>query len=459
MPPRSQSSASSAVRTSPRLGAEAPGTAASVAAAKKAKAADVLAGLRASSEAEQRARELAVAQARSGSVPLPEDDDSLAQVPPTLPGTGALAGGGGGGGGGGGDSDDSDAGDDDADDPDLPFQDPIDPELPDVQDDLTASGGAGGGGGGGGDDSDRAAAARAHQRAADRRAREDAALSEDARFARLERSFQGLQTLVTGVLSQMGARPGHLPFALPSLDVQFGWLEDKYKDAALAGRLAPEHLIHFVPPTHGFFKEVTDATTVALVSGGDADGFKAVRPKKSEQDVVKRFVASIPSYSVFSVAWMNLATFMCHGTANDSHALYRALIQYMEWVADWSTIYTWESIVRYHIRFSSPHFAAGAADPAIWATPGDSRMLAILVRRPVQSATASKGKRSSASGSSGSRSASGASSSKAEGRSKVDPDAPCLRWNHGQCVTAKCTRPHVCSLCGGKHRLREGHKA
>lgn len=248
-------------------------------------------------------------------------------------------------------------------------------------------------------------------------------------------------------------------FALPALHVQFSFLEEKHLDAALSGRLAPELLIHLVPPTHAFFKEVADAATVALVTdGGDADAFRAVRPKKSEPDVVKRFMASIPGFSVFSVAWMNLATLMCHGLADKVQAalLNRAMVRYMEWIADCSVQHTWESIVRYHLRFAAPRFAAGGSDPAHWAGSGDPRLLTILVRKDSAGGGSGRGNRRQASKSStGNASASG-SSAKTD---KFDPSAPCLRWNHGQCTSGKCSRPHVCSLCGAKHRLREGHKA
>lgn len=238
------------------------------------------------------------------------------------------------------------------------------------------------------------------------------------------------------------------------LDAQFAFVDAKHFEAALAGKLAPDLLVHFIPTTHAFYRRVVDVESVSFVPEG-VEAFRAVRPKKSEADTVKRFVSAIPSISVFCVAWMNLCTIMCHGLHDPPTAvrLHRAMVMYMVWIADCSSLYSWDSIVRYHIRFSEVHFAKGASDPDIWARAPDPRDMALLEKR-------SSGSSSAFNGASGNRQRRvGNRQQQKPSSSSADKEGPCLRWNHARCTTTKCRFSHTCALCGANHRLVDGHKA
>ncbi|BEJ16101.1 hypothetical protein CspHIS471_0507060 [Cutaneotrichosporon sp. HIS471] len=242
------------------------------------------------------------------------------------------------------------------------------------------------------------------------------------------------------------------PSTFPSVTARFAHMDAKHLDAALAGTLAPELLPRLISPSSNFYKDVGDDAAVSLVADG-SELFKAVRQKRAESDVIKRFTTAIPSFATFTVAWSGLTALMAHGLGNAEEGLRLSLAmnEYAEYLGDCSSTNTWESVCRYHFRFSTARFAEGASSASIWVNYADVKLMHLLQAKlaPVAKAKAQPQARSKAKA---------ADSPTGRGKQKA-PQAPksstcCLRWNWGGECPSPCKygRKHTCVVCGGDHK-------
>lgn len=232
-----------------------------------------------------------------------------------------------------------------------------------------------------------------------------------------------------------------------SMTRRFAWLEEKTRISAVSGLLPPADLGLMIDPTSALHHKFNDPAVLSMVDDGDS-GFKAIRTKKTEADLVSRFQATIPSLPVFQLAWTNLMVLMCAGLAPDHHRASRLqanMSAYMEWISDQASQNTWLSICRYHVRFTTKIFKGGASSPSKWVHYADPRIMGLLEPIAWSAATTTP----SSSKASNKRRATNPASSNASRSGEL-----CGAWNFSRCADpCRRGRRHACFSCSGPHRI------
>lgn len=137
----------------------------------------------------------------------------------------------------------------------------------------------------------------------------------------------------------------------------FYWLDDKEFTAACNGTLGPKYLYRMVPPFHHLKIHVEDPDYAGCLIDG-----KFVPPAISPSDPVGHFLAAFPNMATLTVAWTHLVSLMTAGARDPAQGmrLIMCLNKYFCWLTEASEKYTWESVCRYHIRFTRQIFHKGA---------------------------------------------------------------------------------------------------
>lgn len=168
----------------------------------------------------------------------------------------------------------------------------------------------------------------------------------------------------------------------PEKRQRFYWMTESDLRAAIKVRL-PAHKLHLlIEPLSSFAANDVSDNLPQLV------------------DFTKR----IPNITVFTVAWMNLASAMATPDAQGAR-LFAGWVEYLTTFAELSYSYTWESVCAYHLRMVGPIFVTargGVPENWIW----DPKHFLVLKRKDsVGGGTCARGSTGGRSGQCGCRAA------------------------------------------------------
>lgn len=240
------------------------------------------------------------------------------------------------------------------------------------------------------------------------------------------------------------------------ISIRYAYLDQKIRDAALAGNLAPESLAALIPPTSPLYRAPATVSGPGFLQSPSGLLRPAEAPARSQSDIVRKFMVDIPNPTVFAFAWNILINLMIHGMGSLEEAgeLHTAMNWYLTWIMERSVRVTWESLCRYHIRVCAKRFA-GVFHTSQWYEVVDHN--ASLDLEFVSSAPTSfpAPLAPSMSGFMGAKPS--ASKRRVLAKDKRDVTAePCFRWNTTFCKDpCRDGRRHSCQSCGKGHKVAD----
>ncbi|WOO79612.1 uncharacterized protein LOC62_02G003140 [Vanrija pseudolonga] len=150
--------------------------------------------------------------------------------------------------------------------------------------------------------------------------------------------------------------------AKAELRARFSWLDDDDFAAACDGTLGPKYLYRMIPELHPLNTDVEDLDVIGKAIDKGSGQYEYVPAKICPGDAVGHFMTAFPNMTTLTVAWTNLVSVMAAGARDPAEGmrLMLAMNEYFSWLAEASDFYTWESVCKYHIRFTRQLFHKGA---------------------------------------------------------------------------------------------------
>ena len=232
----------------------------------------------------------------------------------------------------------------------------------------------------------------------------------------------------------------------PSLDVRYGHLDAKVRDAALACHLTPLQLHLLIPSTSRFHQGTDDGSDIRLVADENGTFTFKNTAKTDTKTTVSKFAANIPGPLAFLCAWTHYTGLVAHGlganTPEDIQLVWVSMMWYADHIVWLAGSHTWESVCRYHVSFQNQR-CQQSFHASLWYQAVDQDKLGLLEPKARTAATTSSKASSSRGG-----------LHRAPAREKRDVSGEaCHQWNFWRCTEpCKNGRRHHCSICSGPHK-------
>lgn len=240
------------------------------------------------------------------------------------------------------------------------------------------------------------------------------------------------------------ARPASRDYvSCESAESKYHYLDPVVRDQALAGSLPPGSLPLLIDKNSSFATpgvqdgSLSDANFRFVVDSNDG----TLRAEAIVRgNIVDNFMKAIPNPITFIYAWGILMDLMIRGSPKDAFHLSEGLSWYGKWIMDKSATHTWESICRYHIRFTRDRFVAPYSVRK-WYQVVSPDYLSDLIQLPRASQQTTHHQ--------------SLPNRRLIGPPDVDQDEEeiCRNYNGQRCTKSGCRRIHICSACWPESRV------